>query len=390
MIVRFEHLALCARYIAYVVCFALYQAGEFSGHRNDLVVVTLAVFTHNAVVHYVLWQKRHAFFTSRWNFVLYLLEFSLIVQYTGAEKSDFAVLYLFLIGGYTLYSTHPNRIYTVTLLCLLAFSGVIFLEWWTVGIRLSAGSLFLKLASIPVTGWLTHTLAHPLRTAQDAVQKRSHALAASEAMMRAIFDATTHPIIVLDDRDTIIDVNQGATEVFGVLRQALLGKGLVSLFGASMAKKILTDVQLEGHSHGECQVSDPWECQHAIELEAHPFIRQEHRFLVIVMRDITQQRSLEKSSEQTQAKLAHLNLELVRMNEMKGQLVSELAQHIRTPLTAILGYLDMLLQDETGPITSEQQRALLLCRKSAAHIIDILDKTTTAPAIDSPQVSAGK
>lgn len=383
MTIRFEQLALWVRYLVYGAGLGLYVTGTGRVNFQGLIFIGIVVVLHNAIVHVVLWRRYYAFFNSRWNFLLYLSEATLVVLFTGAEQSELNVLYYFLIGGSTLYSTRSEHIVHITGLCLLSYLGILCHEWLLDSLLSNGLTLSVKVASIPAVGWLTCTLMVPLQAAQELVRKRTRELSSSEAMLRSIFDATSQPVIAVDDRDIIYDVNRSVADFFEVSRETLLGKNVGSLLGTAISRKIISDVQNEGYSHAECELMAYWAQSRTLKLEAHPFFRHEKRFLVIVMHDITRQRLLEKTSEQTNMKLAHLNLELAQLSLMRGKLVSDLVERARSPLTAMLGYMEMLLQDETGPVSLEQRRVLLSCRISAQHLFELFEKASPVHEMES-------
>jgi signal transduction histidine kinase len=54
--------------------------------------------------------------------------------------------------------------------------------------------------------------------------------------------------------------------------------------------------------------------------------------------------------------------------------VSQLSHDIRTPLGAILGFTDLLLDGAGGPVTPEQRRHLRQIRKSGDRILEIISR----------------
>jgi two-component system, OmpR family, sensor histidine kinase VanS len=60
----------------------------------------------------------------------------------------------------------------------------------------------------------------------------------------------------------------------------------------------------------------------------------------------------------------------------KDPILSHAAHEIRTPLSVILGYLQMLIPEKLGPTTEAQQKAFGEIKKTAGKIKDIADEMT--------------
>ncbi len=83
--------------------------------------------------------------------------------------------------------------------------------------------------------------------------------------------------------------------------------------------------------------------------------------------------------------LASFNAELKRMDEMKSMFVSIAAHELRSPLTSINGYLEMLLEGMFGSLSQAQEDALRIIESSVKHLISI-----TSNLLDATRLEAGR
>jgi len=83
--------------------------------------------------------------------------------------------------------------------------------------------------------------------------------------------------------------------------------------------------------------------------------------------------------------LASFNAELKRMDEMKSMFVSIAAHELRSPLTSINGYLEMLLEGMFGAVSPAQEEALHIIESSVKHLISI-----TSNLLDATRLEAGR
>ena len=83
--------------------------------------------------------------------------------------------------------------------------------------------------------------------------------------------------------------------------------------------------------------------------------------------------------------LAAANAELRRLDELKSIFVSVAAHELRSPLTAILGYVEMLVEGELGPLSVAQRQYLERVQESAGRILQ-----TTSSLLDVTRIEAGR
>jgi signal transduction histidine kinase len=83
--------------------------------------------------------------------------------------------------------------------------------------------------------------------------------------------------------------------------------------------------------------------------------------------------------------LAAANAELTRADDIKSTFVSVAAHELRSPLTSITGYVEMLLDEEYGPLSDDQRKRLELVQRSAHRLL-----TTTDTLLDVTRIEAGR
>jgi signal transduction histidine kinase len=83
--------------------------------------------------------------------------------------------------------------------------------------------------------------------------------------------------------------------------------------------------------------------------------------------------------------LAAANAELRRLDDLKSTFVSVAAHELRTPLTSITGYLEMLSDEDLGPLSPDQHEYLDIVQGSAARLLQI-----TSSLLDVTRIEAGR
>jgi PAS domain S-box-containing protein len=374
-VIRLERFALFARYVAFFVLVSLYLLRPGAASIRDLIIVTSLVALHNAMVHVVLWTKRYHLFLTPLNFLIHLSATTFIVMFTGAEESQLYVLYFFLLIGYTAYSRRYIMIIIVSLIFCLSYSMMIGVEWSLRGLVAEREEIVLRILSIPLCGWLVATISELVREAEDVALAQAQALASSEATLRTILDNTVDPIIVHDEKELISEANRKVLEILGLPHDQVIGRPFRQfLFDDGTLPQLISDIHKNGVYHGEQLFIDADGQDHAVELHVASFTRAGHKFFVVVAHDIAEQKELQEAAHLANRNLNRLNRQLQQVNDLKTGLLRSTSLRIRSPLTAVLGYFDMLLQDEFGLLAPEQRKALQSCRRSILRVFDLLEE----------------
>lgn len=383
---RIERLGMIIRYVAFLALAQVFLLGEVRGSYRDLAIIGFVVLLHNAFVHVVLWRRRYRLFGTPWNFIIHLTEASAVIFFTGGDESEFFFLYIFILTGYSVFRREFARILMASLVCLLAYILVLTIEYFRAGISVAPGIIVVKMSGIPVCGWLVATIGQLWWRIEDAAAARARALASSEATLRTILDSTADPILVYDESEAIAEVNDKACEFLGMKREEILGRPFRNfLFDDDSLQERLAEVRLRDEYHGEQVFVNVEGNERTVDLHIRTFVRRQQRFFVAIAHDITERKNLEEATHLANANLARLNRELQQVNELKTGLLTTISQRVRSPLTAILGYLDMLLNDEFGAITPEQRKPLQSCRRTTVRVFRLIDEALGTPPTDVPQ-----
>jgi signal transduction histidine kinase len=105
---------------------------------------------------------------------------------------------------------------------------------------------------------------------------------------------------------------------------------------------------------------------------------------------VTQQRNelrlLQRELRQRNLELAAANAELRRLDDLKSQFVSVAAHELRNPLTAILGYVEMLLDEDFGPLLDEQRDHVGIVFGAGRRLLDITNDLLDVTRIETGRI----
>jgi signal transduction histidine kinase len=83
--------------------------------------------------------------------------------------------------------------------------------------------------------------------------------------------------------------------------------------------------------------------------------------------------------------LTAANTELTRLDELKSTFLSVAAHELRAPLAAIQGYIEVLLDEEPGPLAGEQREYLEIVQRGTDRLLSI-----TGSLLDATRIEAGR
>ncbi len=84
-------------------------------------------------------------------------------------------------------------------------------------------------------------------------------------------------------------------------------------------------------------------------------------------------RTLEQRVQERTAELQEALERLSELSQMKANFVANISHELRTPLTHIKGYLELMVTESLGPLTSEQRHALQVSQKSSDRLENLIE-----------------
>ena len=376
LILSVERIALASRYVVYVLIAPAFMFENNTREWVNFAVVTAVVLLHNAFVHWVFRTGRHYLFRGPLNLSIYLLEASLITFFTGADSSDAYILYFLVLIGFSAYHRRLRLTILVSVLCGVLYGAVLGAEWVRVqSISETPSNLTVRFLFLIVCGWLMGNLSDRLRLSEESVRERAATLADSRASLRAILDSAAEAILVYDEREFITDANDPACEFLGVPREHLLGRRIRSFvfddgtlptkFAALRARGELRGEQIFVRADGE---------ERTVDFRVRSYVNEGQRYFVAVAYDITEQKDLQEATRLANANLERLNRELRSVDQLKTAFLATISQKLRSPLSAVLGFVEMTLQEELGEINADQRNALQTCRRATLRVFRLIDE----------------
>jgi len=99
------------------------------------------------------------------------------------------------------------------------------------------------------------------------------------------------------------------------------------------------------------------------------------------IRDVTDEEIKNRKIRKINQELIELNNKLKHNDNIKDEFLSNLSHELRTPIVPIKGYLELFLQGGVGQLTNEQNRIILIMRKSVIRLLSIVTNLLTMTSL---------
>ncbi|HBK34541.1 MAG: hypothetical protein UU08_C0006G0012 [Candidatus Uhrbacteria bacterium GW2011_GWE2_40_58] len=206
-------------------------------------------------------------------------------------------------------------------------------------------------------------------------QKNEQALMESEQKYRMIFNSTLSVNVYVDDKGKVLDVNQRVEKVTGYPASYFIGKKFLSL-GNVFSKKSLVLMGKNFVLRFAGKQIDPYNVE-MIAKDGSKYIYRLHAVRLcgpkgkcsgelVVLYDVTRETEIDK---------------------IKTEFVSIASHQLRTPLTAMRLFIEMLEDQKIGTLNPKQQEYLTNLEISTKRMIRLVNDLLNASRLETGRIS---
>ncbi|WP_298967785.1 PAS domain-containing sensor histidine kinase [uncultured Methylobacterium sp.] len=210
-------------------------------------------------------------------------------------------------------------------------------------------------------------------------------LAASDGRMReiqAVLDAVADGIVILDGEGRILSLNRGATALLGFETREVAGDDIGLLFTAESRVAARAALhRARGGSSGEAEevIGQARDGTLPLLLSVSALAAGDESRFAAVLRDVS-------DLKRTERDLAKARRDAERAGNERLDFLATVSHEVRTPLNAIIGFAEMMLDEQYGPLGSDRYRDYLRdIRVSGEHVVGLVDDL-----LDLARIEAGR
>ncbi len=239
-----------------------------------------------------------------------------------------------------------------------------------------------RLITVPFDG--EHAMALVLLPATSAQPAVRTATAARETA--SLLDIATDGVIVVDRTGRILEVNTGAARLFGYERDELSGRAFDELFAPESQPIVKAGLERLIVNREASPLDDGREIigrrRHGSLMTLHLLFGRADQNGVrycVVFRDISRWKNAEKD-------LISARQQAEKASAAKSEFLARISHEMRTPLNAIIGFSEVMMEERFGPIGNDRYRDYLKdIRTSGSHLVSLLNDL-----LDLSKIEAGK
>ncbi len=183
-----------------------------------------------------------------------------------------------------------------------------------------------------------------VRQTTTSLEKRALISENEKSRLESIIASIEDGVIVLDDDKKLILINRVARDAFGLDKRDLTGKPIGSVILNSDLHDLLEKSGDGAVKYYELNIDD----ERVFNVQHTPV---PHIGSAITMQDITY---------------------LKRLDQMKSEFVHTVSHDLRSPLTAVLGYTELV--ERVGPLTEQQHEFIRRIQQSVQNITSLINE----------------
>jgi PAS domain S-box-containing protein len=223
----------------------------------------------------------------------------------------------------------------------------------------------------------------------------------------AVLDTASAVVMILDSTGNILRMNRACERISGVTEKDVAGQCFWDMFLVpgevenvrNIFKRLLAG-QFPANYESSWVAKDG--TRRAIAWSNTVLTRREKDMQHVIATgvDITPRKEAEEKLQEAigdlartnrdldkySAELVEANRRLKKLDELKSHFISAASHELKTPLTSLKGYVEMVLNGEAGPINDEQKEYLTYVKESTDRLYRLLRDLLDISKIESGQV----
>lgn len=201
----------------------------------------------------------------------------------------------------------------------------------------------------------------------------------SESRIHAVMESTSEAMVLVSPGNRFLIANRSFLALFRTTRQWLIGRAVQDalphmerIFASKeQVQRMTGDMMLDTQQQYTVFMQQRWPQQRELELFSTPVYTPDtvHLGRLFVFRDVTRERELE---------------------QLKSTFVSHVSHELRSPITAIKGYIDLFVEGNVGSLTTVQQDMLTIVQENTDRLIDLVNDLLDLSRIEAGHIELSR
>jgi len=219
-----------------------------------------------------------------------------------------------------------------------------------------------------------------------AIDRRRHQdrLRSNQEKQRRVFESSPDPMIVVDPSALIVDFNSAFIEALGVDPEKVPGEKIFRFLHRDQWRLAIKDFyrtwEVGYLKNMEYRVVRPDGVEFDAETSSGAIYGPDGKpeSMVLIIKDITERK-------ETERKILEAKYKAEESDKLKTAFLSNMSHEIRTPMNAIVGFSDLLLDEQLGP--DERRDFIAQINQGADDLMRLIDDIIDIAKIEAGQVN---
>ena len=188
------------------------------------------------------------------------------------------------------------------------------------------------------------------------------------SILHEIFASMEQGVVFIDDQNRVAYFNLAAERLRNTPLNEMLGQSILSCHPRKTHPKVLKIIKdlrsgkIKGHHRMNLQLVKGEFYDNIYSAVWGP--GNEYLGVIVVTQEVTERKKAEDELKETLEKLQSVNEELLRLDRMKDDFLSNVSHELKTPMISVMGYIGMILKGKVGSLTEQQKKFLEISYKN--------------------------
>lgn len=184
-------------------------------------------------------------------------------------------------------------------------------------------------------------------------------------------------VVFIDDQNHIAYFNPAAEKIRDTPLREMLGQSILNCHPKKAHSNVLKIIEklksgkIKGHQRMNLQLVKGKFYDNTYSAVWGP--ENQYLGVIVITREVTERKKAEDELKEALVKLRLANEELVRLDRMKDDFLSNVSHELKTPMISVMGYIGMILKEKVGSLTETQKRFLEISHKNLLKLEKNID-----------------
>jgi len=188
------------------------------------------------------------------------------------------------------------------------------------------------------------------------------------SILHEIFSSMEQGVVFIDDQNKIAYFNPAAERLRNTSLNEMLGQSILHCHPKKAHPKVMKIIEdlrsgkVKGHHRMNLQLVKGKFYDNTYSAVMGP--GNEYLGVIVVTQEVTERKKAEDELKEALIKLQLANEELIRLDRLKDDFLSNVSHELKTPMISVLGYIGMILKGKVGPLTEQQMKFMEISYKN--------------------------